>query len=775
MRQGAKVNAWIVVAALVAVVGLAGSLFGAASLARTDARQGRANFKLAAAEVASTLKLGIQHEEDLLLSAGAFLRHAPQVDAGSLQSWYADMQAAQRYPETIGVAKVVLVPRAGLRAWAAQALIRARQVHSSTHTFQLYPPGNRPYYCFISVSVSRLAGGQLGLDACQLAPLLYHSRDSGAAYDYPIQLPGATRALGLAMPLYRAAVPPRTVAERRSAFIGWAGIDVMPDLLLNNALAGHQGIRIALQSGTGAGLSFAAGQAPKGAARLTIDLHDGSTVQVFSALSGAGIFANSDSTELALGGFALSLLLAALVLVLGTGRARAMRLVAEKTGQLSFQALHDGLTELPNRALVLDRAEQALARARRTQLPVAAMFIDVDGFKAVNDTFGHAAGDRLLRVIAARLTGVVREADTVGRLGGDEFVVLLEGQDAYVTPELVAERLLDVLHQPAEIGEDKSVTISASIGIASGLRNDADELLRDADLALYAAKAAGKNRYMFFEDSMQTAAADRYELELELQGALKSNQLFLVYQPTFDLRSGAVKGVEALIRWRHPTKGIVPPVAFIPIAEENSQIIEIGAWVVREACAQGAEWHRRGYTIGMSVNVSARQVESDEFVEVVAAALSESGLDAEALTLEITETVLMRDAEASARRLHALKALGVRIAIDDFGTGYSSLAYLRQFPVDTLKIDRSFISGISSSPESAALTHTLVQLGKTLGLETLGEGIEENSQLQRLRVERCDSGQGFLLARPLTVAAVEEFFLDALGPSAEPALPTAQR
>jgi diguanylate cyclase (GGDEF)-like protein len=399
-----------------------------------------------------------------------------------------------------------------------------------------------------------------------------------------------------------------------------------------------------------------------------------------------------------------------------------------------------------------------LARARRSRTPVAALYVDIDGFKHINDSFGHATGDELLSVVAARLSGIVREADTVGRLGGDEFVVLLEDHTLDAGPELVAERMCQVLGQPIDLQGTKgrTVSVTASIGIALGQRDSADDLLRDADFALYEAKGAGKNRWVMFESRMQTAAQDLLELEMDLKEALDAGQFFLLYQPTFDLQSETIKGIEALIRWRHPVRGVIPPDAFIPLAEETGLIVPIGRWVLRTACQQAAAWHRHGRPLGMAINVSARQLDQPSLVQDVADTLASTGLEPAALTLEITETTLMRDAEAAARRCHALKALGVRLAVDDFGTGYSSLAYLRQFPVDALKIDRSFISGIAASGDSKALIHTLVQLGKTLGLETLGEGIEERAQLRELQREKCDSGQGFLFARPLEVDAIEE-------------------
>jgi diguanylate cyclase (GGDEF)-like protein len=438
----------------------------------------------------------------------------------------------------------------------------------------------------------------------------------------------------------------------------------------------------------------------------------------------------------------------------------AQRDLLNTQGQLSHQSLHDALTGLPNRVLLFDRAEQMLTRARRQKTPAAALYVDIDGFKYVNDSFGHAAGDELLTVVSARLDRAVRESDTVGRLGGDEFAVLVEHSALDASPELVAERLLEVLRQPIELASagGRSVSITASIGIAYGQQTSAEELLLDADLALYEAKRAGKDRFTVFESRMQRAVQDRLGLQMDLNEALTAGQFVLLYQPIFDLENERMTGIEALIRWHHPERGTIAPDRFIPIAEESGLIVSIGRWVLDTACRQAAAWHERGHALTISVNVSARQLEHDDLVEDVQKALHSSGLDPGSLILEITETALMRDPEAAAGRLRSLKALGVRIAIDDFGTGYSSLAYLRQFPVDALKIDRSFISGFAASRESSnALIHTLVQLGKTLGLDTLGEGIEDRLQLEHLQREDCEFGQGYLFARPLEADAVEEF------------------
>jgi diguanylate cyclase (GGDEF)-like protein len=454
-----------------------------------------------------------------------------------------------------------------------------------------------------------------------------------------------------------------------------------------------------------------------------------------------------------------------------TERQRTDEELTRREEELSFLATHDALTGLPNRTLIQDRVEQMIARSRRSQTPVAALFIDLDNFKDVNDTLGHGVGDELLCAVAARLDAVVRDADALGRLGGDEFVVISEELSLAAGPELIAERLLEALEQPFRLGTEKEtrVSVAASIGIAMGDRTSAEELLREADIAMYRAKWDGKNRYVVFETSMQDTVQKRIELEMDLREALENEEFLLAYQPTIDLSDMSPTGVEALIRWEHPKRGVLQPDDFIPLLEETGLITEVGKWVLEQACIQGARWRAAGYPISMAVNVSGRQLDTDQLVADIEGALSESGLDPAALTIEVTETTLMKNIEETAHRLTAIKALGVRIAIDDFGTGYSSLAHLQRFPVDALKIDRSFISGLKSNEEGATLIHSLVQLGKALSIETFAEGIEQQHELALLREEDCDSGQGFLIARPLDVAATEEF-LQSWADNATPAL-----
>jgi len=442
-----------------------------------------------------------------------------------------------------------------------------------------------------------------------------------------------------------------------------------------------------------------------------------------------------------------------------SARERADEELAHRQRELAFLATHDELTGLPNRTLILDRVAQLMVRSRREQAPIAALFIDLDNFKAINDSLGHAAGDELLQAVASRLTAVVRESDAVGRLGGDEFVVIASELTFASGPELVAERLLEALDQPFKLSGtgQSSLKVTASVGIASGEREHAEDLLRDADIAMYQAKWDGRHRYVLFESGMQTAVQTRMELEMDLRVALENDEFFLVYQPTFNLQDMSPTGMEALIRWKSSTRDLVQPNDFIPLLEETGMIVEIGKWVLREACRQGVRWREAGHPIAVAVNVSARQLDCDEFVSDVASILQDTGLDPDSLIIEITETALMADIEQTVRRLATVKELGVRIAIDDFGTGYSSMAHLQKFPVDALKIDRSFITQMTHNQEGETIIRTLVQLGKALSIETFAEGIEQEHELTLLQGERCDSGQGFLFARPLAVADTAPF------------------
>jgi len=752
-------------ATLLVLLGAIGSALGAWVVARSDGQRSHQAFVTSAAGIASTLNLAIQHEQDLAVSAGAFVVGNPDATQAEFAQWTDSVRAFVRYPELQGIAELEMVPASQLSAFAARAEADPSGPLGPGGTFQVTPAGTRPYYCLITVSQERAAllSVPAGADYCDtdLGPGLIKARDSGQGAYLPFG-GGNSAELIVGTPIYRGGDVPKTVQARRDTFIGWTGSQVLPSVVLSTAIQGHPGTAVAFLYAIGSSkVTFKAGSAPAGAQSTTIDLHNGWSVQVFGAMTGGGVLTNRNALVLLLADIAFSLLLGALVYVLGTSRSRALQMVHERTDQLRYQALHDSLTGLPNRALILDRTGQMLARARREHTPAAAMFLDLDNFKDINDTLGHNVGDQLLAAAGARLASALREGDTVGRLGGDEFVVLVEGTSLAAGAEVVAERILDVLRIPFKIpGSDVPLEVTSSIGIAEGGRSAPEELLRDADIALYRAKAAGKQRAVVFSPAMQHDVDDHRHLEVDLHGALEAGQFFLLYQPTVDLSTGAVTGVETLLRWRHPERGVVRPDDFIPALESSGLIAQVGRWVLQDACKQGATWHCQGHRFTVAVNVSAVQLERDRIIDDVHGALTASGFDPGMLTLELTETALMDDVRATLVRLELLKAVGVRIAVDDFGTGYSSLAYLRQFPIDVLKIDHSFVSGIAISSESAAIVHTLVQLGKLLGLETIAEGIENNDQVIRLRAEGVDTGQGFLFAGPLDVEAVDRLLKD---------------
>ena len=763
-----QATAWVAWAVIVLVLGSLGAFFGAAASARAQVQRTHQSQQTSAVEISSALNLAIQHEQDLTTSEVGFIVGNPNASETQFINWVNDVQAFKRYPEIQSIALVSKVSLAQLPAFAERANINNAESHAAVQTFAVTPAGKRPYYCLVNVEQARkgLTEIPIGLDLCSttLGPQLLQARDSGRSIYAPDQL-GGQNAFAVGAAVYRGGQHPATEQARRKDLIGWTGTSITPSKILAVALSGHPGTAVAFHyRGSGSNVIFKAGVRPKDAISRTINQHNGWHVQVYFPSVATGVFGVGQATLLFLGGVLLSALIGLLIFVLGTSRSRAMHLVKERTDQLQHLALHDSLTGLPNRALILDRIDRMLARARREHHEVAAFFLDLDNFKDINDTLGHRAGDQLLVSVGVRLQSAVRETDTVGRLGGDEFVVLAEGVSLEAGVDVVAERLLDVLATPFIIAASTApLNVNASIGIAEGDRATPEELLQDADIALYQAKARGKQQAVKFVKSMQESVDNHRALEVDLRGALEGNQFFLMYQPTVELSTGAFTGVEALLRWAQPQRGVVQPNDFIPALESSGQIVPVGAWVIHEACRQGALWQSRGHNFAVSVNIAAKQLERDSLVTDVQEAIAVTGFDPHHLILELTETALMHDSGSTLARMMLLKALGVRIAIDDFGTGYSSLAYLRQFPIDILKIDRSFVSGIADSRESAALVHTLVQLGKVLGIETIAEGVETNHQRTQLETERVDSGQGFLFARPLSVKDLDQLLDDSSG------------
>jgi diguanylate cyclase (GGDEF)-like protein len=424
--------------------------------------------------------------------------------------------------------------------------------------------------------------------------------------------------------------------------------------------------------------------------------------------------------------------------------------------KIRYQANFDALTGLPNRSLLTDRLSQAILSANREEWQLGLLFVDLDQFKVVNDTFGHVVGDELLQQVAARIRECVREADTVARFGGDEFVILLQDIEDPDVAVAISSKVIEAVTKSFKL-YGREIFIGASIGITIYPEDagTADALLRNADMAMYQAKAHGRNTYQFFTASMQRQTIERQQLEQDLRLSIERDELEVYYQPVVLSDTGKVSSLEALLRWNHPKKGLITPDVFIPIAEDSGLIGGIGRWVMRQACNQLSEWRQFGYEeLKIAVNLSSRQRKLGFDADFMQEILKESGLPAEAVTLEITESLLMRDTEETVGWLGEIKRLGVSLSVDDFGTGYSSLSYLKRFPVDVLKIDRSFVSDLPGDPESVSLVNTIIAMAKSLKLGLVAEGVENQEQVDFLVAAECDLLQGFHFGRPMPAEAL---------------------
>jgi len=442
-------------------------------------------------------------------------------------------------------------------------------------------------------------------------------------------------------------------------------------------------------------------------------------------------------------------------LVIATVHAQTMTEEAERvTAQMSHMAQHDGLTGLPNRFLLMDRLTQALSFAHRHGKRVALIYLDIDHFKHINDSLGHAVGDQLLQEVASRLQENVRNSDTVSRQGGDEFIVLLAEMEAARNADVTATKLLLAMGEPFLIGgQALHITVSIGISVYPDNSTDMDTLVRNADIAMYHAKRGGRNNYQVFSEDMNKRVVVRQSVEAALRKALTEGEFVLHYQPKVSFETGIITGAEALLRLEAPNERTMYPAQFVRVAEESGLMVPIGRWVLREACRQSVAWTSSGLKMGvLAVNVSAMEFRDKEFMPVLRAILLETGMDPTKLELEVTESGLMQDTSHTMAVLYALKELGVRIAIDDFGTGYSSLSYLRRFPIDTLKIDQSFVQDIKDDSEEVVLVNTIIAMGRSLKLRVVAEGVETHEQLAYLRSQLCTEGQGYYLGRPVAAA-----------------------
>jgi diguanylate cyclase (GGDEF)-like protein len=459
-----------------------------------------------------------------------------------------------------------------------------------------------------------------------------------------------------------------------------------------------------------------------------------------------------------------AIMLAAAPALLSLGTVLSMRILQQRRRadeRVHHIAFHDDLTSLPNRLLLNQRLDQSLSRHRRSGSKLAILFMDLDRFKVINDSLGHEVGDVLLRQVADRLRAQSREGDTIARMGGDEFVVLIENHDSLKDISAYAHRLVEQLSAPYLLGKkDCHVTLSIGISVFPSDGNDSQALLKAADVAMYRAKELGRNNYQYYLPSMNVHTLERLELESDLSRALERGEFLLHYQPKVEIATGLITGTEALLRWKHPVRGLVPPMEFISLAEETGLIVPIGEWVLATACAQNKVWQELGMTkLGIAVNLSARQFSDSMLLGKLTRIIHASGIDPSSLELEITESVVMSHAECAVGVLEQLKSIGVRIAIDDFGTGYSSLGYLKRFPIDTIKVDRSFIRDIPADSGDMKIARAIIAMAHALRLNVVAEGVENAEQLKFLRVERCDAAQGYFLFRPLPADQVADVLI----------------
>jgi len=786
---------WAAAAVVCVLAGSAASVLGAHAVAKSDASKTETSFQHGSQAIASTLKLAVQRQEELTIAASTFFAGNPKATPAEFTRWVTWARTRRRYPELDALGLLAAPPKP-TPVVHKPTVVTASSTGTSSTSGEASPT---------PIDVSS-PPAHPSPPPVHVSPALLLSRNTGLPTYHPISA-GHRQALAIVTPVYRGNVTPHTVFGRTAASVGWLREVLVPGALLGQVLVGHPGYALSVtyrpHAANRAGASnlvFTSGAPRSDAQNTTLNLHDGWTVTSFGPAAAANVLNNGDALALLIGGILCSVVLGLLVDLLGAARwstpaptpteddaeagAEAKAGAEAQDGALPGRYLYEPVTGLPNRELTLDRAERMVARAGRDSGMLAgALFVDIDQLGEVNEMLGLTAGNQLLKIVGERLEEVVRTGDTVGRLDGDEFVVLVESAARGVRLDSLAQRMIEALHKPVELDAfGPSFVLTASIGVAFGRYATPDDLLRDAHVALVSAKTAGKDRYTLFNANMRTVIEGRAVLEAELSTALAENQFFLLYQPIYDLRTRKVAGLEALIRWQHPTQGVLAPDAFIPLAEETGLIVPIGRFMLEEACARAAAWEVAGGAaapgrsrVGVSVKVSPHQLDRDGFATDVQRALQQSGIEPSLLTLEIPETAMMSDLTAAAERLRELKRLGVSIAIDDFGgSGYAHQADLRQLPLDSMRVDRSSLASSEDEDYRSWLLEAILLVGRELSLTVVATGIETHEQMATLQAIGCTMAQGALMGSPAPADAVASLLaveLPTVGGVVDPSMP----
>jgi diguanylate cyclase (GGDEF)-like protein len=761
---GASVSS-LIVALLFAALGIAGSIVGAHSLAKHDALKARQTFKSNAAAVAATVGRSIQQEQDLVSGAGTYFAGNSNTTPEEFKSWAGWVHALDRFPqiERLGLVSIVRAPQLP----AHEALLAGQPASPAkparTSSLRITPTGARPYYCLTIGEILRSPALPIsaGHDYCGRTHTLLISRDTGLA-SYAATTIHGHAALRLQAPVYRGDAPPATQSGRMAAFAGWVRETLVPGVILRQALDAHGGGNGSLELHSGVStFVFSTGGKVSRAQSHSTSIPGGWKISSFAAAPASGIRSDPGALALLIAGCALSILLGLLILLVGTPRnPQPAPVPRERPRDVPSEALYDTLTGLPNRGLTFDRAERMLARAgRESGLIAGALFVDIDWFKDFNDKLGEAAGDQLLRVVADRLQTVVRAHDTVGRLNADKFLILVESAARGARLDSLARRVIEALHKPVELeGFGPSFFPTASIGVAFGRYETPEELVRDSQLALQASKSGGRDRFTIYNANMRSVIEDAGVLEAELNTALEERQFFLLYQPVLDLATQKVIGLEALLRWLHPKRGVLAPADFLPVAEDSGLIVPIGRWALEEACGRAASWDVAGHPLEIAVSVSPHQLSRDGFATDVQRALQQSGIRPALLTLEVAESTIMQDVADATRRLHEVKRFGVRLAIDEFGSGYAYRSDLERMPLDYLKVDRSSLASADDEDYRSWLLEAILVFGRDLSLTVVAKGVETYEQMTALRDMGCPLAQGFFLGKPMPAEAVEALF-----------------